>query len=392
MGLGLGYVFGATLKHIVADMAWSRAAFSGGSAFLLLAMGLSAPVLGALSERVGTRRVAAGAVLLLALSLWLFSRMQNLAGFYATSALFGLGMTGVGDVVIGSLAARWVAGARGLALGFVFVGSNLGGALVPVFAQAMAARGSWRDALVWLALATVLGLLPWALLGLREPSGSLVGAAEAPAAPRRAPALDLRQALRTRSFWVLAGALFAFYFYYLGVTQHLVAFVSDLGYSDARAAASLSFTVALGILAKLGIGLFADRVARRSALLLVFGVLAVASWLLPGAGAPVVLVVFLALHGLAVAAENVVLPLMVGECFGVDHLARIYGALMVALFPGGVLGPIFAGAVFDRTGSYLPAFVAFAVLNGLAWVALLALRRETAAARAPAPLPAPALE
>jgi cyanate permease len=300
--------------------------------------------------------------------------MQSLAEFYATSALLGIGMTGVGDVVIGAAAARSVSRSRGLVLGFVFVGSNAGGAAVPVFAEAMAARASWRDAILWLAAAALLVLLPFAAFGLREPRPADAGVA---AAGPPAPALDLRGALRTRSFWCLAAALFAFYFYYLGVTQHLVAFVSDLGHSDARAAASLSFTVALGILAKLGMGLLADRIRARSALWLNFAVLAVGSFVLLGAGAPRLLVGFLVAHGFAVAAENVVLPLVVAECFGVRHLARIYGALMLTLFPGGVLGPIFAGAVFDRAGSYAPAFATFAALNAAGWLALLGVRRET---------------
>ena len=373
MGLGFGYVFGATLKHVVADLAWSRAAFAGGSACLLLFMGLAAPVLGSLSERIGARRVASAALLVLALALALASRMQSLAEFYAVSALLGIAMTGVGDVVIGAAAARWVSRGRGLALAFVFVGSNVGGAAVPVFAEAMAARGSWRDALLWLAGAALFVLLPFAAFGLREPE---VRDVAIPADGPVTPALDLHEALRTRSFWILAGVLFCFYFYYLGVTQHLVAFVSDLGYSDARAAASLSFTVALGIFAKLAMGLLADRIRVRSALLLNFAVLALGSCLLLGAGAPRLLAAFLVAHGVAVAAENVVVPLVVAECFGVRHLARLYGALMLTLFPGGVLGPIFAGAVFDRFGSYVPAFVTFAVLNALALAALFALRPE----------------
>jgi hypothetical protein len=52
---------------------------------------------------------------------------------------------------------------------------------------------------------------------------------------------------------------------------------------------------------------------------------------------------------------------------------------MLTLFPGGVLGPVFAGAVFDRFGSYVPAFAAFTVLNALALAALFALRSETQA-------------
>lgn len=391
MGLGFGYVFGATLKHVVADMEWSRAAFAGGSACLLLSMGLAAPLLGALSERFGARPVVSAAVLVLGAALGLASRMQTLAEFYLTSALLGIGMTGVGDVVIGAVAARWVSRRRGLALALVFVGSNVGGAGVPVFAEAMAARGSWRDALLSLAAAALVVLLPFAAFGLREPRAGVEGGD--PAAGQAAPALDLRDALRTRSFWILAGSLFAFYFYYLGVTQHLVAFVSDLGYSDARAAASLGFTVALGILAKLGMGLLADRIRARSALWLNFALLVAGSCVLLGAGAPRLLGVFLVAHGFAVAAENVVLPLVVAECFGVKHLARIYGALMLTLFPGGVLGPIFAGAVFDRSGSYLPAFASFAVLNAVAFVGLLGVRRETAGeASAGAGARLPALE
>jgi cyanate permease len=79
-------------------------------------------------------------------------------------------------------------------------------------------------------------------------------------------------------------------------------------------------------------------------------------------------------HGFTVAAENVVLPLVVVECFGPRHLAPIYGALMLMLLPGGVLGGVFAGWVYDRLGTYFPAFGLFAVLNVVAVVALARLR------------------
>ena len=74
-----------------------------------------------------------------------------------------------------------------------------------------------------------------------------------------------------------------------------------------------------------------------------FALLALASCLLPWVATPAVLLAFLIAHGFATAAENVMLPLMVAECFGTAHMARIYGVLMVALLPGGVLGPVFAG-------------------------------------------------
>ena len=375
MGLGCGYVFSATLKHVVADFEWSRAAYAAGGIPLLLAMGLSAPLVGALSERVGARSVVAGGSLLLGGSLLVLSRMESLVEFYLASALLGLGMTGVGDVVVGALASRWVREGRGLVLGVVFIGSNVGGAAVPLLAEQIAAAASWRTAFMVVAAAAVALILPVALTLLREPSTD-VSEEVGVASEGGDDSLDLSQALRTRSFWILAGALLAFYFYYLGVNQHLVAFVSDLGYSDARAAASLGLAVFLGVFAKLAMGLAADRVPTKMALIANFVLVSIGSLLVLAAASPPLLLGFLVIHGFAVAAENVVLPVVVAECFGVRHLARIYGALMITLFPGGALGPIFAGAVFDRMGSYQAAFGTFAFLNLLALVALLGLRRE----------------
>jgi cyanate permease len=80
--------------------------------------------------------------------------------------------------------------------------------------------------------------------------------------------------------------------------------------------------------------------------------------------------------GFAAAARDVTYPLLVAHCFGVRHLAAIYGALMVTLLPGGILGPVFAGWTHDVFGSYRAAFATFAVLNAAALLALLATRDE----------------
>jgi cyanate permease len=138
--------------------------------------------------------------------------------------------------------------------------------------------------------------------------------------------------------------------------------------------------VAVGIAAKLGMGLAADRVALRRALLANFALLTAASLLLLAVRRPGVLPVFLVFHGFATAAENVLLPLVVVECFGLRHMPRIYGALMLTLFAGGALGPVLAAAAFDRFGDYRVAFAGFAALNAAALALLPLLRREAARA------------
>jgi cyanate permease len=224
----------------------------------------------------------------------------------------------------------------------------------------------------------VIFLLPFALFAVRSPRpGEVEPAPEDEAVRPEAPSLPLAAALRTRSFWILAFALFAFYFYYLGVIQHLIVFLRDGGMSRSEAAGWFGLAVAMGIPGKLGMGLLADRIPIKTTLLATFGLVTLASFLLLRVDAPGFLVVFLVVHGFAVAAENVLLPLIVAECFGVLHMASIYGALMVALLPGGALGPVFAGWVYDTRDSYELAFVTFAVVNVTSLVALAFVRRET---------------
>lgn len=374
MGLGCSYVFSPVLKGIVAELGWTRAGFSAGSGPLLLAMSLAFPLVGSLADRLGPRWVLSGSTLLLGCAFLLMSGMHSRWEFYLINALLGVALAGLGDIVVGAVAARWVAESRGLALGFVYIGSNVGGAIVPLAAAAIMAAESWRLALGSVGAGAVLLVLPFAALVVRDPPpGYRPAAAHASAGEARD--LDLDEALRTRSFWLLALVLFTFYFYYVGVLNHLVPFLSDIGYPDAQAAARLSFAVAVGIAAKLAIGRLADRMSRKTATLLNFALLTGASWLLLAVETPGVLPVFLVAQGFATAAENVLLPLMVAECFGVRHLARIYGVLMLTLLAGAA-GPIFAGASFDRLGSYRFAFGTFAVLNLVALGALALVRDE----------------
>jgi len=379
MGIGTGYAFSPLLKHIAADFEWSRAAFSVAASPLLIAMALGAPLAGTLAERFGSRWVLTGSALLLAASLGSVGLVAELWHLMLLMVGFGLALSGLGDVVTGAVASRWVSRRRGMALGLVFIGSNVGGALVPIAAEAMASHEDWRFAITWLGIGTAALILPFALFAVRDrPTGESTSPAGS-SSDTPHPSLNLPAAIRTRSFWILAFLLTTFYFYYIAVNVHLVALLTDLGISDARAAASLGFAVALGIVAKLASGAVADRFDTRGVLMANFALVALASGLLMGAGRPVLLATFLVAHGFATAAQNVMLPLAVVYAFGVEHMARIYGTLMVALLPGGVLGPIFAGWAFDRLGDYRLALALFLGLNLTALASLGWLRQETAA-------------
>ncbi len=374
MGLGCSYVFSPILKSVVAELDWSRTGFAAGRAPLVLAMSLSFPVLGWAAERYGARRVLSGCTLLLGLAFVLLSRMQSTWEFLLINAMLGVALAGLGDVIVGAVAARWVPSRAALVLGVIYVGSNLGGALVARLAAYIQGADSWRTALVTVGVGGVLLILPFAAWAVKDPPARLERASSQDPDAGEVD-LDLTAALRTRSFWVLAFVLFCFYFYYVAMIEHLVPFLTDTGLSNARAATNFSGMLLVGIAGKLLMGWLADRANLKAAALLNFAILTGASFLLLRDDLFGLLAVFVVAQGFATSAENVLLPALAAGCFGPRHLSRIYGALMVTLFAG-VLGGIFAARIFDVAGSYRAAFATFAVLNVVALTALVLVRDE----------------
>jgi MFS family permease len=379
MGLGFSYVLGPLAGDIIDEFGWTRAMYSSARAPQLFVIAAMSPVVGALSVRFGARAVLAVGTTTLGFACLLFSAMQALWQMYALVMLLGISVTALGDIAVGQLVTRWVDRGRGLALGIVYAGSNLGGWLIVPIAVGIAARESWREAFAALGAAALLALLPAALLLIREPKRASEPA-DLPAPSRLEIGsdadLDLGAALRTRSFWILAGALFAFFFYFLGVLDFLVLFLTDSGLPKREASLYFSHGLGIGIAAKLALGLLADRIPYKSALLLDFGLLTLSSLLLLALPDAAPIWGFVVCFAFATAARDVVYPLVISDCFGPRYLAKIYGALMLTLAPGGALGPIFAAAAHDHFGDYRVAFYTFALLNGLALAGLCGLRRE----------------
>jgi cyanate permease len=381
MGLGFGYIFGPLAKDVIGEFGWTRGMYSFNRIPQLAVMAAASPIVGTLAIRYGARRVLAASIALLGLSFVLLARVEDLYAFYGLMALLGLALTGVGDITVGHVVSQWVDRGRGFALGVVFIGSNLGGVLLIPLAVYTAERSSWRQALLLLALLAFFVMLPIALLLVRDATGARTAdpSEGRPHADVRMLAgdndLDLAEALRTRSFWILFFALFAFFFYFLSLLEHLVLFLTDQGMPRGQAVALYATAVGLGIWSKLLLGLIADRVSEHRALRLVYGGLALSSLTLLALPHPTLTWLYVVSFGFSYAARDVVFPLIVTRCFGLARMAQIYGALMATLILGAA-GPWFAATIHDRTGSYDLAFGVFAGLNLLSLAALSLIRDE----------------
>ncbi len=378
MGLGYNYVFGALAPDVIADFGWTKAEFAGARAPQLWVMALSSPLVGYLVVKVGARGVLVASAVLLGVTFLMLRGMSALWQLYAVLGLQALSVTGLGDITVGQVVSGWFGRHRGLALGVVYTGSNLGGALLIRSIGLLGEPDAWRDIFRTMGGAALFVMLPLAFFAVREPGGAESAVADPAAEDTGRRDLDLSRAVRTRSFWILAFALGSFFFYFVAILDHLVLYLTEQGYGRTDAQGHLSNAILLGMASKVGFGWVADRMAPRTAAWVDFGLLALSSLVLLVSSSPGVVFVFVLLFGFSVAARDVVYPLVLVHCFGVREMARIYGALMLAL-PAGAAGTWCAASISDALGGYDAAFLVFAVLNVAAFVALLFVRDERSA-------------
>jgi MFS family permease len=129
------------------------------------------------------------------------------------------------------------------------------------------------------------------------------------------------------------------------------------------------------LIGRFGVGSLADRIGRISALFwmqLSMGCAFIA-WGL-GTSYPG-LVVFALWFGLSYGGIVSLLPAICMDLFGARSISGILGTLYSGAALGNLLGPVLAGAVFDRTQSYQPVIWSCLGLSIVATLTSLKLRR-----------------
>ncbi|MFP6624183.1 MAG: MFS transporter, partial [Myxococcota bacterium] len=249
LALGYGYVFPALAPLILPDFGWTRTEFTAVRVPQLVIMAAASPVLGILVVRRGARPILLGAAVLIGCTFLLLSRMQEIWHLYALLMLGALGLVGLGDITVGQLVSHWIHKRRGFAMGLVYAGSNLAGAvLVPIWVG-IAHADHWRTTFVVMGAGAFLVMLPAIFFLIRDRTLAATPDGNAPAVGSDTD-LGLRQALKTRTFWILAVALFVFFFYFVGVLDHLVLFLTDSGMTGERAVYFFSTALAMGLASK----------------------------------------------------------------------------------------------------------------------------------------------
>lgn len=366
---GSGYnTAGIFFTPLLKSFGWSRATVSSLQSVLALAAGLCTPLVGYLLDRVEARVVMVAGALLAGLGFLLASSVHSFPPMLLAYVLLGFGI-GAGTLLPASLViANWFGAQRGLAMGITMAGTSGGGMVMALVADRAIGRGGWRAGYLTLALPMFLIVAPlvYLVVRTRPPTSNSASVAQQ---SETLPGLEVKEALGGRSFWMIALAQFGFAFSVAGAGLHTVPYLIGRGYSAPRAALVLSLVLGMAGVGKLLMGLFADRAGGRTALAVNMTITAAGLLLLFGAGSTALIVLFVVFYGLTVGAPLALVPVVMAESLGLKRFGSLSGLTGLFQTAGAAIGPLLAGWMFDRTGSYATVFELFSAVLVLAALA-----------------------
>ncbi len=384
MYLGLFFTFGVLFPEFEKEFGWSRAQISGASSTMFIVMGVLGIAMGRVNDQIGPRILLTVSTVVFALGFILMSRMTALWHLYLFYGLLcGLGVA-AHDVVVLSTVARWFARGRGLMSGLVKTGAGIGQLIVPLVASFLVINYGWREASLWVGIAALIVMVIAAQVVRRDPKSlGLRPWGEDPTEGSKndvtqEAGLDLKQAIRTRQFWLISMAKLADWYCLFTVIVHIVPHGIDQGLEPATSAVVLSVIGGCSILGRLTLGAGFDYLGAKRSLLVAFALLFLSVVFLQLLSDPKWLFAFAFVYGIGHGGFFAIASPSVAEYFGTRSHGLIFGIVMFAGSIGGTIGPWLSGWLYDSTGTYYIAFLLVSGFSVFGFLTALGLRPMTA--------------
>jgi sugar phosphate permease len=361
---------GVLMVPLEGEFGWSRATISAAVSVSIVLYGLMGPFAAALIDWMGARRVMALSLATLAIGVSATTLMrQSWQLVLLWGVVVGSG-TGMVALVLGAtVVSRWFDKGRGTVMG-VLTASTATGQLVflPLMAMAVEHFG-WRAAVLLIAAAAA-ALVPVVGLLMRDRPADVgllpVGATRAPEPPARvhgpaeAALLGLREGVRSRDFWLLAGTFFVCGLSTNGlIGTHLVPACIDHGLPEVRAAGLLAMMGVFDFIGTTLSGWLSDRWDNRRLLAWYYGLRGLSLIFLDAAFGPDVwgLWLFAVFYGLDWIATVPPTVKLTAQAFGTEKAGIMFGWIFAAHQVGAAVAALGAGIIRTDLGSYVLAFV-----------------------------------
>lgn len=349
-----------------------------GFSIFVLFQGLSAPVIGAVIDRIGARfTMVIGAIALLGASLSLaFLVSSPLMYFLCFGVIASIGAMMAGQLSTQSTIGAWFVARRGVAMtATMFIGASSAFLLPPVIEAIIGyCGGSWHSG--WYLIAALsVAMIPVAILLVKNKpadlgqfpdgasgAGDMVEKRKEFRVFKREKSLAFPQVLKTPAFWLISfAATGGFAGYSFATSQGMIHFTT-IGVDRSAVVLGVSVMGGASLLGKLVMGSLSDRVEpvriiSIAALLISAGILTAAA-----AFNGAMMFIYYFCTGFGFGAITATFPTAIANYFGADSFSKSLG---VGIFVTTIIAsalPLVGGVIYDACGSCSPAFFLAAVV------------------------------
>jgi len=307
--------------------------------------------------------------------------------------LYGLTIVPGAQVLIN----RWFINKRGTALSIFATGMPIGTIVLTPISQHLILTWGWRVTMIFWAAISLIIMLPSAFIIRNNPEGKgyspdgqLLDNAEQidlfPVQEDYVLETPLRvkriayfpEVLRNASFWFLSASHFICGIGCGIMMTHIVAFATDIGYSDMVGASLVSVQGGLNLVGLLFTGPLSDRIARKNVLALTHFIrsisfLTIIAFIHLGGGSIWLLYLSMALFGFGWFTTAPLAAGLVGDLFESLRMGTILGVILSCHMFGMAVGAYAGGAIFDLTRNYYLIFLIQGPLEFLAAILVLSV-------------------
>lgn len=358
---------GLFIEPLTEEFGWTRAQISLGiTMYALFAVPFS-PLLGALIDRHGSRRIGIPGLVLTSCAFAAFSLANgSVAQWLVLWLIYSTIALTIKSTVWTAAVSNLFSASRGLALAVVFCGTAISQTASPLLARWLIDEQGWREAYLWLGLGWGGAALLLAVLFLIDPHHGKGKNAQQVSGPLpRLSGLSFAEALRSEPLRKIAAATLLSSVLIGALIVHQVPILTGRGVLREHAALLAALTGFASLFGKLCTGYLFDRSQS--------GWIGFGSLSLPAIGCTLLLLPSPSLWVLACAM--VILGYTAGAYLqlctylttrygGMLNFGKIFGVMASLLALGTGVGPVIGGLVFDFSGSYVP-LLAGGILAGI---------------------------
>ena len=363
-GPGQTYSVSTFIDSYINEFGWTRSTVSGMYSMGTLTAGLLMGFVGNFIDHRGHRAMTTAIALIFGLACLGMSLVTTPITLFA--GFFSIRLLGQGSMSLSSstLVPQWFIRKKGRALSLVAIGGATASALLPPLntwiIQNYGWTNGWRTwtALLWLIMAPAAYLLTRDRpedVGLTPDNDSQPQTPSEANPPPSEESWTVREAMGTRSFWLLLFCVMIPSAINTGLIFHQISIMNQFGITAQTAALVMSIMALIRLPVVLVAGQIADRVPARYIQMGSMAGLLVTLVTLHFTNSIQTAVAYGALTGITMAFQIMVSGVIWPDYYGRHHLASIRGVTMMAGVIGSALGPLPYGYAYDIFGGYTEA-------------------------------------